>query len=585
VADLLETSMPFGEVPGGRRPGGGGAAPTATLGETLGRLEKLGQRRGQRSRKTERVSRVNKMYEDLLNSNNGGRASPAPPKDNVNVHLLVMIHDSVGGVPPGLYVWPRSGEAGTRRPGARPQLPPALASFLTPFSPQPTAVPGLWRLVDGDFRAIAGASHCGQAEIAADGLFTVAMVAPVPTGARVTRKGGVGQYRSAHFEAGSVGQALYVAATAFSLGVTAMGCFNDDALHSMVGLPSLVVPPGDDGDDEKQPPGALQVLYTLAVGCLSPESKAAHADFPFDYDIREDRAIADDDADAADGADDAEEDDIDLAGASVVVDDAGSAFRSGNEWVDTLALALRRTRAARADGFTVVHLLGAIDKSEGAQPWADAARAAGADAKLAVVLWGPGMSPRPATVSPDGRAVVCAVPELYSTAGPSSADDDADADAGAANDDPCAALVRRAPDLIVAFRTDAYTCGWRRSLADVLVARAGVPVVLTFYQGYEADIVAKNLCGLVPRVAGVTAGTTGWFTPEALAECDSLVASLYFHDRHVPPPDGPDPARLAALRDPPARAVWAVEANPAWEGTSWFAFTGRAGGGAEHDEL
>ena len=57
--------------------------------------------------------------------------------------------------------------------------------------------------------------------------------------------------------------------------MTGMGCFNDEALHSLLGIDPLL--------GGGPAPGALQVLYTLAVGCLSAEHAREHADFPFDY--------------------------------------------------------------------------------------------------------------------------------------------------------------------------------------------------------------------------------------------------------------------------------------------------------------
>ena len=92
----------------------------------------------------------------------------------------------------------------------------------------------------------------------------------------------------------------------------------------------------------------------------------------------------------------------------------------------------------------------------------------------------------------------------------------------------------------------------------------------------EADIAAKNL-------AEPGGAPTTWFTPEALAECDGLVKSLY-PDHAQASDTAEDARRLVTLQDPPAQVLWAAEANPAWPGNFWFAFTGRGGQG-QRDEL
>ena len=43
-------------------------------------------------------------------------------------------------------------------------------------------------------------------------------------------------YRSVYFEAGAIGQRLYLAAEAIGLGATGMGAFYDEKVHSYLGL-------------------------------------------------------------------------------------------------------------------------------------------------------------------------------------------------------------------------------------------------------------------------------------------------------------------------------------------------------------
>jgi hypothetical protein len=50
------------------------------------------------------------------------------------------------------------------------------------------------------------------------------------------RQQGPWAYRQLHWEAGAVGQALYLEAEAAGLRGTGIGCFFDDMLHELVGL-------------------------------------------------------------------------------------------------------------------------------------------------------------------------------------------------------------------------------------------------------------------------------------------------------------------------------------------------------------
>lgn len=59
-------------------------------------------------------------------------------------------------------------------------------------------------------------------------------------------------YRHLHWEAGMIGQVLYLEAEAHLLGGTGMGCFSDDSVHSLLGIPD----------------NSFQDLYHFAVGKL-----------------------------------------------------------------------------------------------------------------------------------------------------------------------------------------------------------------------------------------------------------------------------------------------------------------------------
>jgi hypothetical protein len=106
------------------------------------------------------------------------------------------------------------------------------------------AVP-LFFLKGGDFRSAATAAGCDQ-EIAGDGVFSVAMIARF----REAVEKAPYLYRHLHWEAGMVGQVLYLEAEVHSLRGTGMGCFFDDSIHRLLGF-----------DDN-----TYQDLYHFAVG-------------------------------------------------------------------------------------------------------------------------------------------------------------------------------------------------------------------------------------------------------------------------------------------------------------------------------
>jgi hypothetical protein len=108
------------------------------------------------------------------------------------------------------------------------------------------AAPGLYLLAEGDARSAARTVNCHQ-EIAADGAFAVEMVAELDCA--LASLGPFG-YRAAHWEAGLVGQALYLEAEAVGLRGTGIGCFFDDAVHQLMGRRDA----------------ALSMLYGFTVG-------------------------------------------------------------------------------------------------------------------------------------------------------------------------------------------------------------------------------------------------------------------------------------------------------------------------------
>ena len=148
-------------------------------------------------------------------------ALPFPPR----LHLVLFVH-RVTGLEPGLYLWLRApSDADDLRQAFRPDLAWESPSDLA------LSVP-LFRLGTGDVRDFARALSCGQ-DIAADSAFSLGMLARFEP---VLRERGAVAYRELFWEAGMIGQALYLAAEAAGVRGTGIGCYLDDVLHRALGL-------------------------------------------------------------------------------------------------------------------------------------------------------------------------------------------------------------------------------------------------------------------------------------------------------------------------------------------------------------
>jgi hypothetical protein len=90
----------------------------------------------------------------------------------------------------------------------------------------------LYLLAGTDFREAARALSCQQ-DIAADGFFSLGMLAEF---AEPIQQHGPSFYRNLFWEAGVIGQVLYLEAEAASARSTGIGCFFDDAVHDVLGL-------------------------------------------------------------------------------------------------------------------------------------------------------------------------------------------------------------------------------------------------------------------------------------------------------------------------------------------------------------
>ncbi|MFM1892300.1 MAG: hypothetical protein RLZ44_1377 [Pseudomonadota bacterium] len=140
------------------------------------------------------------------------------------IHPVLFVH-RVEGLAAGLYALPRSPAAADRLRGA------LSAEFgWEPVAGAPAQLP-LHRLLAGDSRDLARALACHQ-DIAADSCFALAMLGDFE--ASLAR--GPHWYRWLFWEAGLLGQVLYLQAEALGLRGTGIGCYFDDAVHQVLGL-------------------------------------------------------------------------------------------------------------------------------------------------------------------------------------------------------------------------------------------------------------------------------------------------------------------------------------------------------------
>jgi SagB-type dehydrogenase family enzyme len=154
------------------------------------------------------------------------------------IHLLLFVH-RVQDLAPGIYALPRTKngmqllkETLKRMPDW--QRPPGI-SGLPLFQIQP-----------GDAQISARVLSCNQT-LASGSAFMVCMLADFES--RLNRFG-PGEYRRLHWEAGLLGQTLYMEAEAAGLSGVGIGCFIDDAVHQQFGMHG----------------NTMQVLYHFAVG-------------------------------------------------------------------------------------------------------------------------------------------------------------------------------------------------------------------------------------------------------------------------------------------------------------------------------
>jgi SagB-type dehydrogenase family enzyme len=142
-----------------------------------------------------------------------------------SVHLVFFVH-RVTGLEPGIYLLIRQKEAETALRSN------TLKGFLWQWPRGiPEGIP-LYLMMKGDYRNLAARLSCNQ-HIAGDSYFSLGMIAELSTS---IRQYGPSFYRNLHWEAGLIGQILYLEAEAAGSRGTGIGCYFDDAVHQVLGL-------------------------------------------------------------------------------------------------------------------------------------------------------------------------------------------------------------------------------------------------------------------------------------------------------------------------------------------------------------
>ncbi|MES9892325.1 MAG: SagB/ThcOx family dehydrogenase, partial [Candidatus Thiodiazotropha sp.] len=154
------------------------------------------------------------------------------------LHLVLFIH-GVEGLAPGLYLL-------MRRRATLDNLKALLRDDLLyePVDEAPAYLP-FYRPARAKARKAAMQLSCHQA-IAGDSAFSLCMLAEFETAIEQAPW----RYNELLWEAGMIGQSLYLEAEAIGLRGTGIGCFFDDGVHELLGIQGK----------------ALQAVYHFTVG-------------------------------------------------------------------------------------------------------------------------------------------------------------------------------------------------------------------------------------------------------------------------------------------------------------------------------
>lgn len=140
------------------------------------------------------------------------------------IHLLIFVH-RVEGLTPGVYVLVRDP---AKLPLLKQAMNPHLEWVLAPGCSDD--LPLYW-IMEGDAQRVAAQVSCHQ-DIAGDSAFSLGMLAEFE--GRVRQ--GAWWYPRLFWEAGLVGQVLYLEAEAAGVRATGIGCFFDDPVHEIVAI-------------------------------------------------------------------------------------------------------------------------------------------------------------------------------------------------------------------------------------------------------------------------------------------------------------------------------------------------------------
>ena len=144
------------------------------------------------------------------------------------IHFGLFVH-RVEGIEPGLYAMARDAVKAEK-------LRAAMHGHFAWGRPPgcPASLP-LHLLERGDVRGLATQVSCRQ-DIAGDGAFSLGMIAEYQASLVAH---GPSFYRRLFWEAGAIGQVLYLEAEAAGVRATGIGCFFDDPVHQVFGLRNL----------------------------------------------------------------------------------------------------------------------------------------------------------------------------------------------------------------------------------------------------------------------------------------------------------------------------------------------------------
>ena len=151
-----------------------------------------------------------------------------PPWDAIDwaprIHLALFVH-RVEGLMPGVYLFLRNADIESKM---RAELSDEFQWVRAEGCP---AHLPLYRVAEADARNAAKALSCHQ-NIAADGAFSLGMLAEYES----SLAHGAWMYRQLFWEAGILGQVLYLEAEAAGVRGTGIGCYFDDGVHDVLGI-------------------------------------------------------------------------------------------------------------------------------------------------------------------------------------------------------------------------------------------------------------------------------------------------------------------------------------------------------------